>query len=265
MLVSTPNTRPSATTAEEGPLFVPETRFGRWFLGTETWFQSVLRVAITDLHRMIGDRKATFPVVVDVGCGMGRSFRLLKILFRASRLVGLDLEDLNIEAAKKRAKAERLSVEFIKCDCAAIDLPDASADIVFCHQTFHHLVQQDKALDEFHRILKPGGLLLFAESTKAYIHSWIIRLLFAHPMHVQRTAEEYIAMVRGHGFQVDPRQTSFPYLWWSRVDLGLFERLGFRPKRPGERVETLVNLVARKVSRGAPSLPPIGDEATPGA
>jgi ubiquinone/menaquinone biosynthesis C-methylase UbiE len=242
-----PETSTRATTAIEGPLFVPETRFGRWFLGTETWFQSVLRVAITDLHRLIGDRTKSYPVVVDVGCGMGRSFRLLKILFRAKRLVGLDLEDLNIEAAKKRAVAERLSVEFIKCDCAEIALPDASADIVFCHQTFHHLVQQDRALEEFHRILKPGGLLLFAESTKAYIHSWIIRLLFAHPMHVQRTAEEYIAMVRSHGFQVDPGKTSFPYLWWSRADLGLLERFGFRPKQPGERVETLVNLVARKV------------------
>ena len=136
--------------------------------------------------------------------------------FRAKRLVGLDLEDENLEAARKRAQADRVSVNFVKCDCAAIDLPDASADVVFCHQTFHHLVQQEKSLDEFHRILKPGGLLLFAESTKAYIHSWIIRLLFAHPMHVQRTADEYIAMVRAHGFELDPSKVSFPYLWWSR-------------------------------------------------
>ena len=248
MLASSPSNRTPTPGGRElhEPLFVPETRFGRWFLGTETWFQSVLRVAITDLHRMIGDRRKTYPVVVDVGCGVGRSFRMLKILFRPNRLVGLDLEDENLAAAKKRVAVERLPVEFLKCDCAAIDLPDACADIVFCHQTFHHLVQQEKALDEFHRILKPEGLLLFAESTKAYIHSWVIRLLFAHPMDVQRTAGEYLAMVRRHGFEVDPDRVSFPYLWWSRWDFGVLERLGFPPKGPGHREETLLNLVARK-------------------
>ena len=39
-------------------------------------------------------------------------------------------------------------------------------------------------------------------------------------------------------------QISYPFLWWSRDDLGLFEKLGFKPKQ--EREETLVNLVAVK-------------------
>ena len=66
-------------------------------------------------------------------------------------------------------------------DCAQLPLPDASADIVFCHQTFHHLVEQDRALAEFRRVLKPGGILLFAESTDAYIKSWVIRLCSVIP------------------------------------------------------------------------------------
>jgi hypothetical protein len=63
---------------------------------------------------------------------------------------------------------------------------------------------------------------------------------------VQRTAEEYIAMVRAHGFRLEAQDISFPYLWWSRWDMGLFERFGVPPKGPGEREETLVNLVAQK-------------------
>jgi ubiquinone/menaquinone biosynthesis C-methylase UbiE len=239
MLVSSP-------AANERSLFVPETRFGRWFLGTETWFQSVLKVALLDLIRLIDDRKKSYPVVIDVGCGMGRSFRMLKILFRAHRLIGIDIEDDNLEIARRRAQSERLDVDFLRNDCASIDLPDGSADLLLCHQTFHHLVQQEKALREFRRILKPGGLLLFAESTKAYIHSWMIRLLFAHPMDVQRTADEYLAMVRAAGFEFDEHNVSWPYLWWSRPDLGIFERLGIPPREHGKRVETLVNVVARK-------------------
>lgn len=229
------------------PLFVPETRFGFWFLSTKTWVDRVLKVAIRDLQRLIDSPIPPAPVIVDVGCGQGRSFRILKDTFGASRLVGIDFEDENLRESAKRAKEDHVEVELLKNDCAQIDLPDGVADIVFCHQTFHHLVQQEKALAEFHRILKPGGLFLFAESTRAYIHSWIIAWLFAHPMDVQRTADEYLEMIHAQGFHVDSRNISYPYLWWSRSDLGLCERLGFKPKPHGEREETLVNLVARKL------------------
>ncbi len=234
-----------AATTQEKPLFVPETRFGYWFLSTDVWVTRVLKVAIKDLAGLIDNRLEKYPVVVDVGCGQGRSFKMLKETFKAERMIGVEFEDENLDDARKRVKEDNVEVEFIKGDCAKIDLPDGVADIVFCHQTFHHLVQQEKALAEFHRILKPGGLLLFAESTKAYIHSWIIRWLFAHPMDVQKTADEYIAMIRAQGFQVEPKNISFPYLWWSRSDLGMFEFFGFG-KKPGQREETLVNLVARK-------------------
>jgi ubiquinone/menaquinone biosynthesis C-methylase UbiE len=228
------------------PLFVPETRFGVWFLSTKVWVDRVLKVAIRDLDKLIDKRRESYPVIVDVGCGQGRSFRLLKETFHAQRLIGIDFDEKNLELARQRVGRDQVPVEFLKSDCATLDLPDAVADIVFCHQTFHHLVRQEEALAEFHRILKPGGLLLFAESTKAYIHSWIIRWLFAHPMDVQRSAEEYMAMIRARGFQFDSKNVSFPYLWWSRSDLGALEFFGIRPKPIGQREETLVNLVARK-------------------
>src|SRR6202012_6207809 len=119
-----------------------------------------------------------------------------------------------LEAAKVRT-ASGAAAEVVAADSSALPLPDASVDLVFCHQTFHHLVDQDAALAEFFRVLKPGGTLLFAESTRKYIHSWIIRLLFRHPMEVQKTAEEYLAMVRGAGFEGAPAASSYPSLWWS--------------------------------------------------
>ena len=94
--------------------------------------------------------------------------------------------------------------------------------------------------------MKPGGILLFAESTKAYIHSWMIRLLFAHPMDLQRTADEYQQMIKEAGFKFEKSNVSLPYLWWSRADLGLLELIGIKPKPVGIREETLVNLVALK-------------------
>ena len=127
-------------------------------------------------------------------------------------------------------------------DVAALELADESVDVVFCHQTFHHLTRQDLALREFRRVLKPGGLLLFAESTRAYIESWVIRLLFRHPMEAQRSAEEYMEMLRAEGFRFGPANLSMPYLWWSRSDLGAFEFFGFPVPKPGQRQEPLLEL-----------------------
>jgi ubiquinone/menaquinone biosynthesis C-methylase UbiE len=114
-------------------------------------------------------------------------------------------------------------------------------------------VEQEKALAEFYRVLKPGGYLMFAESTEAYIDTWVIRWLFRHPMHVQKSAAQYLAMIRNQGFQFEDRNVSYPYLWWSRAkDFGLLERWGLRRPKPfGEREETLVNVVARKPLEGA--------------
>jgi ubiquinone/menaquinone biosynthesis C-methylase UbiE len=227
-------------------LFVPETRIGFWFLGSQTWETHVIRVALRDLERLIGGGKPVNPVVLDAGCGQGKSLRPLYEHFAPARLIGVVAEPQCVGLAAREAEREGVSVDLRTGDLAALDLPDGSVDVVFCHQTFHHLTRQHEALAEFYRVLKPGGLLLFAESTRAYIESWIIRLLFRHPMHVQRTAGEYMDMLRAQGFRFGAQNISFPYLWWSRSDLGALEFFGFRVPPPGEREETLINLVATK-------------------
>ncbi|CAD6510272.1 2-methoxy-6-polyprenyl-1,4-benzoquinol methylase, mitochondrial [Paraburkholderia kirstenboschensis] len=232
--------------------FVPETAFGIWFLRTHTWEHHVLRVAINDLKRLIDTPLPAAPVIVDVGCGQGISFRLLADAFEPRRIVGIDYHEPSLALAANAANACRdkvADIELLHGDCAALPLPDASADIVFCHQTFHHLVEQDRALAEFRRVLKPGGVLLFAESTDAYIRSWVIRLLFRHPMHVQKSADGYLDMIRRGGFSFTERNVSLPYLWWSRAkDFGLLERLGLYRPQPGKRRETLVNVAAVKTA-----------------
>ncbi len=228
--------------------YVPETRFGIWFLGTQTWVQFVLEAAVADLLKLIGEpRPANVGVVLDIGCGQGKSFRLLKQAFEPKILIGIDAEPEILDKARAQARRDGVKVDLRLASAIATGLPDSSIDILFCHQTFHHLSDHDRTIAEFNRVLKPRGLLLFAESMRAYIHSWSIRWLFRHPMDVQKNADEYLALIRHAGFRVEPERISFPYLWWSRPDLGLLNRLRIR-KTPsqGEREETLMNLVAVK-------------------
>lgn len=234
--------------------FVPETKFGVWFLRTHTWEHHVLRVAINDLKRLIEGPLPAHPTIVDAGCGQGISFALLARAFQPQRIIGLDFHAPSLALAEDAARTcaahpdtAATRIQVLHGDCAHLPVADASADIVFCHQTFHHLVEQERALAEFHRVLKPGGVLLFAESTDAYIKSWVIRLLFRHPMHVQKSADGYLAMIRAGGFRFEARNVSLPYLWWSRAtDFGLLERIGLHTPKPGKRRETLVNVAALK-------------------
>ena len=247
-----PNGEPDGV--PDGVPFVPETAFGVWFLRTHTWEHHVLRVAINDLKRLIDTPLPATPVIVDVGCGQGISFRLLAQAFKPQHIIGIDFHEPSLELARQAAQVCRqhadtraTAIDVLHGDCANLPLPDASADIVFCHQTFHHLVEQERALAEFRRILKPGGVLLFAESTDAYIKSWVIRLLFRHPMHVQKSADGYLDMIRRSGFTFGAHNVSLPYLWWSRArDFGLLERLHIYTPKPGKRRETLVNVAAVK-------------------
>ncbi|PTT24279.1 class I SAM-dependent methyltransferase [Pseudomonas sp. HMWF021] len=232
--------------------YVEETRFGFWFLRSHTWQHHVLRVAINDLRGLFSESLPVNPVLLDAGCGQGKSFRYLRQTFAPQRLIGVDADPHSLQLSAEEAARQGFDVELIGSDCATLNVADASVDLLFCHQTFHHLVEQEKALAEFYRVLKPGGYLLFAESTEAYIDTWVIRWLFRHPMHVQKSAAQYLEMIRQQGFEFGERNVSYPYLWWSRSkDFGLLERFGLRRPKPfGEREETLVNVVARKPLQG---------------
>ena len=232
----------SESTLNNTEPYVHETGFGRWFLGTETWAVHVVKRALDDLERLIPDRQASYPVVLDVGCGWGHSLLELNKRFRPRHLVGVDIDLTMVQTSARQVRSRGIEADLRQSGASRLPAADESVDLLFCHQTFHHLVDQDRAIAEFHRVLRPGGLLLFAESTKAYIDSWIIRLLFRHPMDVQKTADEYLALVRQAGFDVPPEAVSYPYLWWSRADLGLAERLLGIPPKP-TREETLINLV----------------------
>lgn len=226
--------------------FVPETRFGVWFLKTETWRVHVLKRALDDLTRLLPAPVPTGGVVLDIGTGHGYSLLELSTRFSPEKIIALDADPQMPTRAAASIAACATPIEVRTAHAEATGLPEASVDLIFCHQTFHHIVDQERAIAELFRVLKPGGWLLFAESTRKYIHSLPIRLLFRHPMHVQKTAEQYLALIERAGFEVVPERVSYPYLWWSRLDMGALEWFGFKVPDIGAREETLVNAVLRK-------------------
>jgi SAM-dependent methyltransferase len=58
----------------------------------------------------------------------------------------------------------------LRCDITAILQPDASFDAVLCSEVLEHVPDPTKALDEFARLLKPGGVLILTAPFASLVH-----------------------------------------------------------------------------------------------
>jgi SAM-dependent methyltransferase len=243
-----PFVKRSPRVREDG--WVRESRLGTWFLSTDIWVQYVLAVAVADLQRLLGPRSGRYRAILDVGCGCGKALPLLDAKFKPDVLVGVDLDPTAIQRASVEAARCRCRVELMVGRATMLEASTASFDMIFCHQTVHHVTDPESAIQEFHRVLKPGGVLLLSESCRPFTCSWPVRLLFRHPLGTQKSAEEYLALLRAGGFLFTSDDVSLPYPWWSRPDLGLLEWL--RLPLQLRRRETLLNVVAFRSSVGPP-------------
>jgi SAM-dependent methyltransferase len=56
--------------------------------------------------------------------------------------------------------------------CDIVDIPESNAafDAILCSEVFEHLPDALKALDEFSRLLKPGGVLILTAPFASFVH-----------------------------------------------------------------------------------------------
>lgn len=105
--------------------------------------------------------------VVDVACGTGD----LSLAFadaKPASITGIDFVPKMVELATAKAKRARgriglTPVHFSVGDAMNLPLPDQSADIVSIAFGIRNVSDPDRALQEFRRILRPGGRLLILE------------------------------------------------------------------------------------------------------
>jgi SAM-dependent methyltransferase len=56
------------------------------------------------------------------------------------------------------------------CDITAIPEPDESFDAILCSEVLEHIPEPTRALDEFARLLKPGGTLILTAPFASLVH-----------------------------------------------------------------------------------------------
>jgi phosphatidylethanolamine/phosphatidyl-N-methylethanolamine N-methyltransferase len=94
--------------------------------------------------------------ILEVGVGTGIS---LPDYARTNRIVGVDISDAMLEKARERVRELGMShVEALEVmDAERLAFPDCSFDVVVAQYVITAVPNPEAALDEFARVLKPGG------------------------------------------------------------------------------------------------------------
>jgi phosphatidylethanolamine/phosphatidyl-N-methylethanolamine N-methyltransferase len=97
--------------------------------------------------------------ILEVGVGTGIS---LPDYSRSNRLVGVDISEPMLRKAQERVVNQNLTnVECISVmDAGNLALPDASFDVVVAQYVITAVPDPEGTLDEFARVLKPGGEII---------------------------------------------------------------------------------------------------------
>ena len=147
---------------------------------------------------------------------------------------GVDLTSAMVDRARRTA--EKLGItnaRFLRADLAAIDLPNASVDLVISNCTINHAGDKAAVWREIARLLKPGGRFVVSD---IYALEEVPDMYRNDPEAVAEcwagavTRHEYLDVVEGAGFEaVRWLEESAPYMK-GRIQVASFTLFGRKPK-----------------------------------
>lgn len=94
---------------------------------------------------------------LDCGCNDG-SYTVALRDRGANPVVGCDVDPKLIETAQNRWR-DIEGVEWVTADAEGLPFPDGAFDGILLNEVLEHIPEQERALAELHRVLRPGGCL----------------------------------------------------------------------------------------------------------
>ncbi len=98
--------------------------------------------------------------VVDLGCGLGYTTRLLAEEFQGEQTIGLDASEPFITMAQRESGAD---VTYVCHDVTRVPFPITPVDVLFCRLLLTHIADPPGLITSWATQLRPGGLMLMEE------------------------------------------------------------------------------------------------------
>ncbi len=122
---------------------------------------------------------------LDAGCGTG--FLSLELAARGHRVTGVDFAPAMLAEARRKAAERGASIRFEEADAERLPFGDRSFDLVVSRHVLWTLPHPEAAIDEWKRVLRPGGRL-------AVIDGQFDPRVLTHQRENARTSAEYAAI-----------------------------------------------------------------------
>jgi ubiquinone/menaquinone biosynthesis C-methylase UbiE len=101
--------------------------------------------------------------VLDLACGTGLVARLAgPKVGPTGKVTGLDLNAGMLTVARSLSSPPGAPITWIEGSAVAMDLPNASFDVILCQQGLQFFPDKPAALRELHRVLVPGGRVVLS-------------------------------------------------------------------------------------------------------
>jgi ubiquinone/menaquinone biosynthesis C-methylase UbiE len=145
--------------------------------------------------------------VLDAGCGAGHT--ALAFAPHVAEVVAVDLTLAMLTQVRRLAKERGLAnVVAVRGDVEKLQFPDNSFDLVTTRYSAHHWPRPAAAMQEFARVLKPGGTLLLVDvvAPPAPLPDTFLNTieLLRDPSHVRdHSAAQWQAMMEAAGFAAE--------------------------------------------------------------
>jgi SAM-dependent methyltransferase len=150
--------------------------------------------------------------VLDAACGEGYGSALMATV--AAQVTGIDLDGDTIEHARQRySESSRLVLE----RGSVIDLPadDGSFDLIVSFETIEHLPEQERMLEEFRRVLAPGGLLVISSPDRVAYNAGNVAPNPYHVRELDRSEFLDLLSVRFPAVRLFGQKLGFHSLMWT--------------------------------------------------
>lgn len=174
------------------------------------------RIALGSLARALRGVDQRRARVLDLACGNGRFMRQVLEAFPRLALTGLDLSPAYVQEARRRV-AQWPQAELAVGQAEAMPFPDAAFDAVTCVYLLHELPPKVRraVAREIARVLKPGGVLVLADSLQTGDAADMDRMLetfpesFHEPFYNSYLQENLVELCSPHGFSLDEQRLAF--------------------------------------------------------
>jgi ubiquinone/menaquinone biosynthesis C-methylase UbiE len=105
---------------------------------------------------------------LEIGSGTGYFSLNLVQLGIVERLTATDISPGMLQRLSATAEGLGLGVETVVTEAEELPFEAESFDLVFGHAVLHHIPNLERAFAEFHRVLRPGGVIAFAGEPSRY-------------------------------------------------------------------------------------------------